>query len=385
MKTKILINTLLILLLCHYDCIAQFICGGIVGSSHKSVNITNNYNNYVPTSDSETKYIRMNFHFIQLNNGSGGAPGNFTEYDDGNGNSNYSGFSFANDLINLANYYLFTNEQMFLPPNNTTPVLETKFYLILNGVFFHQNNNYYYWDDSNTNLINESLGIDLGRAINVFFVHSINNNTVSGHANMNGNRYIKMNKCWERYLSDLSLPLSQRFGLLAQAQTLIHEVGHNLSLFHTMMNGSVCSPTHDDFCSDTPTMGEILTNFGFDPCNNIWGCSANCSNNIMDYSGKRAITPEQLGRIHWTIENEMNEYKKCHIPYGTVQLCNNDFIRQNIFSENVIIGGSQCPEMSILENNRSTRIEITNSCVIYKNFEVKLGSSFSIDVINSCN
>lgn len=264
----------------------EIICGGIEGTLKSSILIPNS-NDYIPNQNTPTQFIRVNVHFILLEQGTQGYPQNFTAVDDGNGNSNYTGFNYAYDLIERANYLIWSNHntQMLLPPGNNTPTLDWKYYFTLNGVFFHENNTHHIFTRSGSQTDN-LFGIDGGYAINLYLVQSDPNDNAGGVANMNGDRYVKICRAWEHY-NNLGLNSS----LHSSATIFLHETGHNLSLLHTMMEGQGdCSLTHDDFCSDTPTMGEIITNFGFDPCNNIWGCTSNCSNNMMDYSGSLAIT-----------------------------------------------------------------------------------------------
>lgn len=72
---------------------------------------------------------------------------------------------------------------------------------------------------------------------------------------------------------------------------LNHEIGHNLGLYHTVFRKS---PTND-LCEDTPTFPE-------NP--DCW-CGDGCSNNMMDYDcDKNALTPCQLGRIHYYISQK---------------------------------------------------------------------------------
>jgi hypothetical protein len=280
---------LLFIFITTYQLIAhEILCGGVEGSLKSDILIPNS-NNYIPNSNTQTKIIRVNIHFITLESGASGYPGNFTEYDDGNGNTNYTGFNYASDLIDMANYQIWANHntQMYLPPGNQTPTLDWKYYFTLNGVFFHENNSLYFFDrfPSYTDWI---FGKDIGYAINLYLVHSDPNDRAGGVATMNGDRCVKICRAWELYNQQGSSN-----SLNSRAQCFLHETGHSLSLLHTMMgNNGNCCLTYDDYCSDTPTMGEIINVYGFDPCNNIWGCSGNCSNNLMDYSGQITLTPE---------------------------------------------------------------------------------------------
>ncbi len=159
-----------------------------------------------------------------------------------------------------------------------------------------------------------------------------------------------------------------------------HEIGHNLSLYHTMLyNGGACNNNQEDYCSDTPTRGEIITNFGFDPCCG-WGGGVNCTNNQMDYTGDDAITPLQLGRTHWTIENEMLRYKNCYfyniLENITIFTNNKSYIANNV---QIPLG------YSVLVNNNSGIFINCENFEVNGEFEVTLGSILIVNTKDSCN
>ena len=72
----------------------------------------------VPSNDcfnrNKLKYVRVNIHYILRSDGTG----NFRPNDDGWGNSNFTGYDFAEDVIIESNRQLAQNNQMWLPANN---------------------------------------------------------------------------------------------------------------------------------------------------------------------------------------------------------------------------------------------------------------------------
>lgn len=327
--------------------------------------------NYIPDANTPVKYLRVNVHFMLLEQGTTGYPGNFTASNDGNNNLYYTGYDYANDLINMANYRLSLNTQMNMEPGNNTAVLPRQYRYVLNGVFFHEDNDYYYFP------VDPPLNywVNTGEAVNVFLDHTCNNCGGQGHAVMTGNRYVTISGAWQGYLGN-----DPPTALWINAQTLNHEIGHNLSLFHTMLtNSGICNNSQEDYCSDTPTRGYIITNYGFDPCCG-WGGGTNCTNNMMDYSGEDAITPLQLGRIHWTIENEMYQYKTCYYTRNSENITN--------FTDNMayIAKNIQIPSGSnIVVNNYKGFFINSETFEINGTFEVDLGSVLWVNTVPSCN
>jgi len=327
--------------------------------------------NYIPDANTPIKYLRVNIHFILKEQGTPGYPGNFTPFSDGNGNSSYTGYDYANDLINMANYRLGFNTQMRMPPGNSTAVLPRQYRYVLNGVFFHEVNNYYYFPNDPP----LTYWVNTGEAINVFLNHTCNSCGGQGHANMTGYRFVTISGAWEGYLGN-----DPSTALWINAQTLNHEIGHNLSLFHTMLtNSGICNNTQEDYCSDTPTRGYIITNYGFDPCCG-WGGGINCTNNMMDYTGEDAITPLQLGRVHWTIENEMFQYKTCYYTSSSINITN--------FTNNMayIANDAQIPFSSnIVVNNYKGLFINCETFEINGALEIDLGSIFWVNTVPNCN
>lgn len=141
-----------------------FFCEADESPSYKSGS-----SSYIPDSSTEVKYIKVNIHFMLKSDGTG----NFRQYDDGMGDTNYTGYNYARDLIREANINYANNRKMWLPPGNNTDSLQMKVRLILEGVYFHDsiNSNYYYDSTSNSGLAN-IYGVS--KSCNVFLLESTN-------------------------------------------------------------------------------------------------------------------------------------------------------------------------------------------------------------------
>lgn len=113
----------------------------------------------------------------------------------------------------------------------------------------------------------------------------------------------------------------------------------------------------------------------------LWlGGGQNCTNNMMDYTGDDVVTPEQLGRIHWTIENEIAQYKTCYYMTNLVNITN--------FSENTsfIAREVRIPFGSnIVVNNNKGLFVNSENFEINGELEVQNGSFILVNTVPSCN
>lgn len=369
---KIYLISILFFLFIQYS-YNQFTCTIYEGGGKKSGDIIN-HTDFIPDHTTPVKYIRVNFHFMLLEESHPDYPGNFTSYDDGRGNPDFTAYDFVDDLLYWTNFRLGTNQHMTYPIGNSTPVIERKYRFILNGVFFHKDNTHY-WHGSYPHLVYSE---NLGEAINVFFQSDGTTNS-HGWANMSGDRFVEFSGKWDFY--DYCMSTGTPWGNWANASGLMHEINHNLSLHHTIMDASGnCCDYCDDYCDDTPTRIQVKTVDYIDPCQSPRWNNPDHSNNIMEYAGYDAITPEQLGRVHWTIENEMFEYKPCYYPITNISITsfseNSSFIAKNIIvpsTSNIVI-----------DDNKAMYIN-GEEVTINGTFEVKLGSQLIINTEPECS
>lgn len=300
---------------------------------------------YIPDEYTTTKYIKVNFHFMLKSD----STLCFRPYDDGLGNTSFTAYDYSNTIVNNVNLGLTYNEQMHLPQGNSTPCLDRRYRIVLQNIYFHYDDNAYscysqspgYMDYSELNY----YSINPSTEINVFFLYNDNidnngNYISGGEAPLSGNRWVRMKASWQQY-RDYG---SQVFW--ATSCTLLHEIGHNLGLHHTMLDGGgYCCNICDDNLTDTPTIPEILALGYPNPCPGWGDTGPNYSNNAMDYSGLLAMTPQQLGVIHYTLTHDMFTYLEDNYCYinTNVQDCyitnNTDLTWQNnrIMMSNLII------------------------------------------------
>ena len=300
----------------------------------------------------------MNFHFISDENGDY----NFNAQDDGLGNPQYSGEIVSNQIMDYLNSMVSNNGPMNLYLGQNPPsVLAHNYSFILNDIFYH-NDDYIYSQNQGNTLggggLNSSFGVDLGEVINVYWVY--NPNQGGAVANTSGTRYVLIRGLWQGYeqaINDNNSPQSQFW---RKAHQLNHELGHNLSLLHTIRtNNGHCSNTHDDECGDTPTIPEMIAINGTSPCCG-WNTHNNptCSNNLMDYGFGRVLSPEQLGRAHYTLSTNM-------IPY----IYKDDFCKNEINDTHTIINGQSITweSIKILDKNLiiENGAELDIKCIVY--------------------
>jgi hypothetical protein len=90
--------------------------------------------------------------------------------------------------------------------------------------------------------------------------------------------------------------------LYNEGKTLVHEVGHWLSVLHTFQGGCANSDSGGDGCGDTPA--EKTATFGCPPANSIDTCTSlpgfDSLSNFMAYTTDPCMdrfTPRQMARM----------------------------------------------------------------------------------------
>lgn len=359
---------------------AQTSCGTIMAPPSVYINpnarmqdAIANWADFVPNFNTPEKTIRINFHFLLRNDGTG----NFTETTNGNGNTNYNGYKYIEDLLpaltNRINNRPVFNVQIGSGVRN----LPLKFNIIVDGIYFHRNTTIY--NTYNTNCdINTSCGVvldDLANntfnvntltSINVYLIESGRRGVGAGVATQDTRvKSIKLYGSWLSYNRTLTNPEEWWYFDL-NAYTFLHELGHCLSLWH------VPAPScgSDDYCDDTPT----------NVCVGTWNCpetSTTCSNNVMSYTNGNGLSPCQLGRIHWTLENEIPENKLCRFQNNTLNVT--DFAMPQILYQ-----ARQISSNAILQNNEWATMVGETEVNLNPGFEVQLGATFEAKTTPSC-
>lgn len=241
----------------------------------------------VNVSDLTTKTIRVTFHVFQKNDGSGNIP------------NTSQGIAWLNSLNNFASDKLGQLQPMNL--SSPSPYIsDSKIRLKLMNIYFWKNTTLFNKGNStNSNgedlydyVMNQSIGYK-NSSIHIM----IPGNYSSGSNGLGSagiacdygcdewtliedtyNNYVNGQQYWE------------------PAKTLMHEIGHNLNLYHSWPN--------EDYCDDTP------------PNSNCW-IGSSCSNNVMDYNHiTRALTLDQVSRCHVWLNNNS------HILYSGTEYGN---------------------------------------------------------------
>ena len=150
---------------------------------------------YIPDEFTPVKYVKVNFHYMLKAD----STLNFRPYDDGLGNCSFTAYDYSDQIIQYVNQRLSTNSQMHLPPGNTTPVLERKYRLVLEGVYFHYDDDAYTYNGVLNHIANYSINPD--SEINIFFTYddSPNGYQGGGSANTDGNRRVRVRGAWQKY------------------------------------------------------------------------------------------------------------------------------------------------------------------------------------------
>ena len=212
--------------------------------------------------------------------------------------------------------------------------------------------------------------------------------------------YIEFNGKWDiykQYTLNPTYPGIIDDYLWVFAGGILHESGHNLGLYHTLMTGNgTCDLNAQDYCSDTPTGQEMITIYGAPQmCCNIGGvskvcCGWNvtgpfCSNNMMDYSGITAITPDQLGRVHYALSSYMLGYNVCKMLQNDLNVTTFSD-NQILFSgNNVSIPSTTLSGTSmIIKSGQAKTIIFSNSLTLNPGFEVQLGGELDVSIQSYC-
>jgi len=373
MKKVLFVNILVMLFFRDY---AQVMCYSDVSNAAPSSGSTK--------SISDLKIVRVNFHFMQ--NSSGG--GNFRSYDDGDGRP-FTGYDYARQHIDWMNNISGNNYQLNLTLGNSIPVIPKNYKFVLDAVYFNPDNNHYNYGTAKFS----TYGKDKPNVMNIFI--SYGTASAGGYAsdlsatyNPSEGKYTDVRSYWYEYINDIN---NGFFNDYVRATTTSHELGHLLTLKHTVLaGGNVVCPTGcpgsgsidntcDDFCADTPAAWEITAanNCTQHPSSCAWGgaIAPNCTNNLMDYAGEHALSPCQIGRIHSALEGGLKQFLSCYAVGLDQTFCNLSYPKTSYFGKNVIVGN--CGTLAHITNKNKIDLFYSSS-VELNNFEVRADSEFEI-------
>jgi hypothetical protein len=223
--------------------------------------------------------LRINVHYLLKNDGTG----NFNETGDGgtSTNSNYTGYSYATALIDLANKLLNDNENRpVMPSELQTASQKTMFSYQLNGVFFDKNSSQYSNSSYYTILstMASSYNQNTDACMNIYMIEC--NSSICAPSEHGGYTYGFGSSS---FLMHGAIAKAKKNDLNVMATNLNHEMGHCLNLDHV-----ICSRiADDDNIGDTP-IAETVTLLGLNT--SVCGWGGGTLNNVMASSSSLCTT-----------------------------------------------------------------------------------------------
>lgn len=335
---------------------------------------------FTPVDWTISKTVRVVFHFFQDDNGSN----NFDEVPQGF--KNYTAYELANEIVNTINGT--TNPQANIPSGNTIPIRQKNIDFIVDHVFLYEDSQNHPYGSSATTSHN-TYGFDTGNTIQIFMKEGPTGGSSGNASNVSltdpTTKWVEINTRFDRYIAATSQSqVDQWFGVLFH--NVGHELLHTLGLSHTVRWnwGAPCDETDpaacNDFCADTPTPFEMFTVHSSNThpaCGWSQGSSPGCSNNWMDYSNMRSLTPDQIDRVHFGLENALSIFKVCEELQVDNTFCDLGYPLVHGFGESITIGGCVGSLPPYLEQ-RSVNTIIFSDEVVIKTIEVESGAEFEI-------
>ncbi len=344
-------------------------------------------NNVTARSDwaCATKVIALNFHYLSNN-----TRGNFTATGDGLGNI-ISGFDYANMLVDLLNERLKINNKMNLPPSNNTQVWEKNYKFELHSVNFHHN-------ITDVDQMRANSGANNNFQMDVIVDNNPSRRPDHGWASTTNpfdkDKWVNINS-YGGYYKFIQIDKLTQFQalnkILAEDVNLLnHELGHLLTLDHTVLyggggkcptvkfNGVIDAACNDD-CWDTPSawhMTDVLNSPihpGEANPNSHKDFFTWFSNNRMEYSGYHALSPCQLTRIHSSLEasNQMRSYLISERVKTDISLCNFQSNIVSYYGKKITINQNcNINNQSLVLAKRYVKIHANESTEIFSGFEV---------------
>lgn len=335
----------------------------------KPAKICGESENYSPDTFTGMRYLRVNFHFMYPSDSSLG----FSEKEARN---------YIKELMNACNYKLEKNTQMNLPEGNNTPVLQTKYRIVLagnkatgdDGIYFHYDDSACWFDKpkkSGLYSLGDKTPFKYAKGedsiLNIYFINMLPDSAtglVQFTSSASGASYGHNIKIFSAYQNWDNKQFMRDDGTRTKgsgfyAGLVNHEIGHSMGLGHTWKM--------DDGCEDTPKNPGCWEPTGVEPC------IAPTSNNLMDYNGCQcALTPCQLGRVHYNFFVENSSQRQVLINTW----CDYDSLHPVVIPRNdtvVFTGGREFGSDLIIEEGATLTVQCilalpANAKIIIKPF-----------------
>lgn len=181
-------------------------------------------NKFIPDDFTSMKYVKMNFHFMMKSD----STLNFTPFDDGNGNCEFTAYDYSEILINYANSMLSQNGSMNLPPNNSTLVLNRKYRLKLEGIYFHYDDNAYAFYEYPEILDPTEIthySVNANTEINVFFVYKDDERLSDDEKGILGGDKLTLKDCILHVPAGANIIVKQGGRLVVDGATITNRCG----------------------------------------------------------------------------------------------------------------------------------------------------------------
>jgi hypothetical protein len=300
-------------------------------------------------------------------------------------------YEHAQSVLAICNGCYKYPSPMQLPPENQMPVIPAKIQFQLSGVFFHfddEEYKRYYGRGVGISGKNRLLSENKDNCINIF-VYGNSKAASNGVASSLGGDLLAVSGMWYQEVEDF--PKIQAgetvYSRSLNGRLLAHELGHCLSLYHTIL-----SRYDTDDLSDTPSYDEmdpILADKRMkdDHIGQFWIPALYLngdtirdeniyrpykSNNLMDYNPFAAVTPLQVGKMRHHIAKSKANYLRgvFDVNYAVIRefVDNKTYIARRVSSESNKI---------TIERGKALYV-CCEEAEIGKNFEVKKGGVLEI-------
>lgn len=388
-------------------------------------------------TECDKKIVRLNIYFMQDDNGLK----NFNAQGDGLGNS-YSGKDFAYDMVREVNHRYNLNVKLRIPPNNSIPVNHKDIQFVIEGIYYIRNSRLNREIDTasdgaggwlerqptETDLAAQRLG-PIDSVVHVF-IHGVGifpenpspgvwvfKNTYGGGGW--GGPIVKMGS-YAKYFSffassGINKNHPRDWFWDGEIKTWEHELGHSLSLSHTVRynNGPLCptirifgATTIDTACDDgipnneTPSawymtdtlLAPIHPGERGDSLRKLhptWW-----SNNMMDYDHQHALSPMQIDLMHYyltfsgsytlngtTIQGNASRWLVESEQRTDKNYCSWIANRIAHYGRRVNLNRLCSPNLRVL-GGTNRKVIASQTTEIFGGFEVLAGGEF--EIINTC-